>query len=65
VLNDAMSLDGLKKTPGFTTLHNYFHRTYDSSEESLATAKRNFACSLAAYSLFSHILLIKDRHNGK
>lgn len=64
VLTDTMSIDGLKKTPGFTTLAGYFKKTYGASSESLNKAKRNFAASLAAYSLFSHILLVKDRHNG-
>jgi len=64
VLPDTMSLDALKKTPGFTTLPNYFKTTYGSSTESLLQAKRNFASSLAAYSLFCYILSIKDRHNG-
>lgn len=64
VLTDAMSLDALKKTPGFTTLSNFFRLTYGFSEDTLMLAKRNFVSSLAAYSLFSYILLIKDRHNG-
>jgi len=64
VLNDAISLDALKKTPGFTSLSQYFKTTYDSSIESLLVAKHNFMSSLAAYSLFSYILQIKDRHNG-
>lgn len=64
VLPDSMSIDALKKTPGFTTLSNYFKVTYGSSTESLTQAKRNFATSLAAYSLFCYILSIKDRHNG-
>jgi len=64
VLNDTMSIDSLKKCKGFTTLSAYFNKTYGSSEELLYKAKRNFAASLAAYSLFTYILLIKDRHNG-
>jgi hypothetical protein len=64
VITDAMSLDALKKTPGFTTLPEYFSSTYGTSRERLADAKRNFCSSLAAYSLFCYILLIKDRHNG-
>lgn len=64
VLNDTISLDGLKKTPGFTTLLAYFKKTYNTSPERLLLAKYNFMSSLAAYSLFSYLLLIKDRHNG-
>lgn len=65
VLTDSISLDALKKAPGFTTLSNYFQKTYKSiSEERLQIAKYNFVSSLAAYSLFSYLLQIKDRHNG-
>lgn len=64
VLKNAISLDALKKTPGFTSLSSYFKKTYGSTEESLLLARRNFCNSLAAYSLFTHLLLIKDRHNG-
>lgn len=64
VLRDAVSLDALKRTPGFTTLSNHFKKVYDTSQERLHQAKYNFMSSLAAYSLFSYILLVKDRHNG-
>jgi phosphatidylinositol 4-kinase len=64
VLNNTMSLDSLKKTPNFVSLPQYFKATYGSSPERLTKAKRNFAASLAAYSLFCYILSIKDRHNG-
>ena len=63
-MTDTLSLDALKKTPGFISLPIYFAQTYGSSFERLDRAKRNFCASLAAYSLFSYILLIKDRHNG-
>ena len=64
VINDAMSLDALKKTEGFTTLPAYFEHTYGASPEILHAAKSNFTRSLAAYSIFSYLLSIKDRHNG-
>lgn len=64
VLADAMSIDALKKTPGFRNLSHYFQVTYGSSSETLNAAKKNFAASLAAYSLFCYFFAIKDRHNG-
>jgi phosphatidylinositol 4-kinase len=64
VLTDTLSLDALKKAPGFVSLPTYFTLTYGSSPDRLLAAKRNFASSLAAYSLFCYILAIKDRHNG-
>ena len=63
VVPDTISLDGLKKTAGFTTLNAYFSKVY-GTPELLQMAKRNYTASLAAYSLLSYILLIKDRHNG-
>lgn len=64
VLVDSMSLDALKKTENFVSLPKYFEDTYGSSQERLMKAKKNFVASLAAYSIFCHLLLIKDRHNG-
>jgi len=86
VLTDALSLDAIKKTPGYTTLpqvttptvlfslpphfpdahppsltlpsYQYFKKTFGTSPERLLAAKRNFAASLAAYSLFSYILQV-------
>ena len=52
VLTDALSLDAIKKTPGYTNLPQYFKKTFGTSPERLLAAKRNFAASLAAYSLF-------------
>lgn len=64
VVSDSISLDALKKTKGFSNLKTYFEATYGASAKTLARAKRNFMASLAAYSLFTYILLVKDRHNG-
>jgi len=61
---NSLSLDALKKTGGFESLPKYFEKTYGTSPERLLLAKRNFIASLAAYSLFSYIMAIKDRHNG-
>lgn len=72
VVRNAMSLDGIKKTPGFKNLKSHFEELYgprgdDSAgdgAELLRQAKLNFIHSLAAYSIVCYILSIKDRHNG-
>ncbi|KAG6623984.1 phosphatidylinositol 3 and 4-kinase-like protein [Phytophthora cinnamomi] len=77
VVRNAMSLDGIKKTPGFKNLRSHFEQMYggavNNSEgdarggdgaELLRQAKLNFIHSLAAYSIVCYILAIKDRHNG-
>lgn len=64
VVPGTLSLDALKKTPGFTNLSTFFQKTFGASPERLLAAKRNFVSSLAAYSLFCYLLQVKDRHNG-
>jgi phosphatidylinositol 4-kinase len=68
VLTDAISIDGLKKSDGFPSeggLRAYFEQTYGGPEsESFRVAQKNFMQSLAAYSLVSYLLGLKDRHNG-
>ncbi|EGC36017.1 hypothetical protein DICPUDRAFT_151559 [Dictyostelium purpureum] len=63
---DTISLHNLKKnTPNFTTLLNHFKNTYgEPSSHEFRTAQSNFIESMAAYSIVTYILQIKDRHNG-
>ena len=61
MLTNTMSLDALKKTKVFINLPTYFTHIYGYNN---IQARKNFAASLAAYSLFTYILFIKDRHNG-
>lgn len=59
---NSNSIDGVKKKlPSNWNLNNFFRNFYaDCFEE----AQKNFAESLAAYSLLSYYIQIKDRHNG-
>lgn len=65
-INDACSLDHLKKTfLGGSNLYAYFKATFGEPQTpSFELARRNFICSMAAYSIVSYVLLVKDRHNG-
>jgi len=50
---------------GHVTLFDHFKNTYgDPSSAKFARAQRNFAKSLAGYSIVTYLLQIKDRHNG-
>ncbi|EGZ21959.1 phosphatidylinositol 3 and 4-kinase-like protein [Phytophthora sojae] len=64
-ITDACSLDHLKKTFAGGKLSEYFRSVYGapSSPEFIA-AQRRFIESMAAYSIVSYVLLLKDRHNG-
>ncbi|CCA66930.1 related to PIK1-phosphatidylinositol 4-kinase [Serendipita indica DSM 11827] len=74
-ITDAVSIHSIKKAEyarrlvegRFTnvSLRDYFIATYgDPSSAKFARAQKNFAVSLAGYSVISYLLQIKDRHNG-
>lgn len=60
---DTCSIDYLKKKFPTTewTLHTFFQRYYG---EGFDQAQKNFAESLAGYSIFCYLFNVKDRHNG-
>jgi len=74
-ITDAVSIHSIKKAEyarrlaegrlGYVTLLDHFRSTYgDPSTAKFARAQRNFAKSLAGYSIITFLLQIKDRHNG-
>ncbi|CAG8464975.1 6279_t:CDS:10 [Ambispora gerdemannii] len=73
-ITNSISIHSIKKDAyakrlnekGFMfTLFDYFVKTFgDVSSEAFLRAQDNFMRSLAAYSLVSYILQVKDRHNG-
>nr|CCA26609.1 phosphatidylinositol kinase (PIKG3) putative [Albugo laibachii Nc14] len=70
-ITDACSLDHLKKSFGRRnrgSLWEYFQSAYGQDQsnnlDALESARSNFINSMAAYSLVSYILQLKDRHNG-
>mmetsp|Transcript_26468 Transcript_26468/g.79785 ORF Transcript_26468/g.79785 Transcript_26468/m.79785 type:complete len:479 (+) Transcript_26468:1204-2640(+) len=64
-MSDAISLDSLKKSKGYRDLRTHLAAAHGGDGSArLARARRAFISSHAAYSLVSHILGLKDRHNG-
>ncbi|KAG2037292.1 kinase-like domain-containing protein [Suillus americanus] len=74
-ITDAVSIHSIKKFEyakrlaegrfGYVTLLDHFKSTYgDPSMAKFVRAQRNFAKSLAGYSIVTYLLQIKDRHNG-
>jgi len=74
-ITDAVSIHSIKKSEyarrlaegrfGYVTLSDHFKSTYgDPSTAKFVRAQRNFAKSLAGYSIVTYLLQIKDRHNG-
>jgi phosphatidylinositol 4-kinase B len=61
-LPNTNSIDGVKKKlPPKWNLNNFYRNFFSDHFEE---AQKNFAESLAAYSLLSYFIQIKDRHNG-
>ncbi|PPR08069.1 hypothetical protein CVT24_010530 [Panaeolus cyanescens] len=74
-ITDAVSIHSIKKAEyakrlatgklGHVTLLDHFISTYgDQKSPKFLRAQRNFARSLAGYSIVTYLLQIKDRHNG-
>ncbi|KAI9913202.1 hypothetical protein PsorP6_006242 [Peronosclerospora sorghi] len=64
-ITDACSLDHLKKTFPGGSLLEYFKSIYgEPSSAEFIAAQRRYIESMAAYSIVSYVLLLKDRHNG-
>jgi len=63
---NATSVDALKKSiPNFTSLQQFFVDFYGPPSSPFhAKAVRRFAESMAAYSVCTYVLQVKDRHNG-
>lgn len=63
---DTISLDSLKKNDtNFTSLASFFKMHFGPVQSDIySNAKANFVESLAAYSIVTYLLQIKDRHNG-
>lgn len=60
---NTCSIDYLKKnfpTPDWT-LETFFEKYFG---DQIDFARKNFAESLAGYSIFSYLFNVKDRHNG-
>lgn len=74
-ITDAVSIHSIKKAEyarriaegrfGHVTLLDHFKSTYGHpTSAKFVRAQRNFAKSLAGYSLVTYLLQVKDRHNG-
>ncbi|UYV80199.1 PI4KB [Cordylochernes scorpioides] len=64
ILN-TVSLHQIKKNGKGLSLLQYFIQEFgEPTSEGFLSAQRNFVESCAAYSLFSYLLQVKDRHNG-
>jgi len=63
---DTISLDSLKKNDEtFSSLSTFFRKQFGPEEcDAYLNARANFVESLAAYSIVTYLLQIKDRHNG-
>ncbi|KAI0341619.1 kinase-like protein [Trametopsis cervina] len=74
-ITDAVSIHSIKKAEyarrlatgrlGHVSLYDHFKTAFgDPTSAKFVRAQRNFAKSLAGYSVVTYLLQIKDRHNG-
>ncbi|CAD2214842.1 Phosphatidylinositol 3- and 4-kinase, putative [Angomonas deanei] len=64
VVEESNSMDGIKKACNVATIDTFYSSAFGSSPDTFSNAQRNFTESVAAYSVISYLLQIKDRHNG-
>lgn len=65
VLPNAVSVHGIKRClPQDASLAEHFFKMFPPGSEQCEQAQREFARSLAAYSIVCYILQVKDRHNA-
>ncbi|CAK92353.1 unnamed protein product (macronuclear) [Paramecium tetraurelia] len=57
---NTVSLDKIKRENPNLTLRQFYKKNFENFEE----AQKNFAESLAGYSLICYLFQLKDRHNG-
>ena len=61
----ALAAAPTTKSKGIATLQDHYTKTFGAPDSpAYAKATDNFAKSLAAYSIISYVLQLKDRHNG-
>jgi hypothetical protein len=64
-VQDALSLDSVKKKAKVLSLNHFFSTAFGAEgSPPHRDAQRNFAESMAGYSIVSYLLNVKDRHNG-
>eukprot|EP00759_Apiculatamorpha_spiralis_P023453 PhF_6_TR27168/c0_g2_i5/m.39795/K00888/PI4KA; phosphatidylinositol 4-kinase A len=61
---DCMSRDQLGKMSEGNLFTYFVHKYGSESTPAFRRARENFVCSMAGYSVCSHLLNVKDRHNG-